>query len=144
MGGFLRCVIGEKMKILMLSGPGSSGKTTSLNLLYTQLLTVGKSTNKQQLGANQNDFSDVVNYMNLQIAFFTMGDYSTYLINAMKNYSSQSMDILICACNSKFVKPYKEIKKYPNFSFIQKSITIIKQDEFVKNTIDANVLFNLI
>ena len=132
------------MKILMLSGPGSSGKTTSLNMLYKQVLLVGQSTNKQPLGGNKKDFSDIVIYNNLKVAFFTMGDYSQYLIDAMRNYANQSIDVLICACNSKFVKPYKEIQKYPNSSVVQKSIATIKTNEIIQNTHDANTLLGLI
>ena len=133
------------MKIFMLSGPGSSGKTTSLNMLYERILQLGgKSKNKQRLGGDEKDFSDIVIYNNLKIAFFTMGDYSMQLVDAMQNYADQSIDVLICACNDKFVKPYKEIQRYPNSRVIQKSIAKTKEDEIIQNNKDLETLMNLI
>ena len=133
------------MKVIMLSGGNSCGKTTTLTIVYQMLLSNSwKSTNKKPLGGNRKDFEDVVNKQNKRVAIFTMGDYSLQVISAMTKYNSQKVDVLVCACNSRFVKPYIEIKKYVPNNIIQKSVTSSKNMEITMNNNDATTIFNLI
>ena len=106
------------MNIIALVGPPSCGKTTTLNILYQMLLVQGGvSTNRQQLGGNRNDFSDIVRWNGRSIVIFTMGDYSTQLIQAVQQFSGQNCDVFICACNSRLVKPQREFALYQNIIF---------------------------
>lgn len=99
------------MNIIVLMGPKSCGKTTTLNHV-ANLLTQGiVSINRQQFGSS-NDFSDIVNWKGKKIAIFTMGDYSGALVGAVANYDNQNCDILICACNNRLVRPVKAFAKY--------------------------------
>jgi GTPase SAR1 family protein len=108
------------MRIIAIIGPNSCGKTTTLNLVYQELLNASyKSTIKQPLGGNPNDFSDILVGNGKKIAIFTMGDYSTPLVNAILNYENQNCDFLICACNTNRVKPQSLISKYLNNIFIK-------------------------
>ena len=128
----------------MLSGSKSCGKSSTLNVIHQLLLANdGVSTNKQPLGSNKKDFSDIVSYQNQKIAFFTMGDYSMHIISAMTNYGNRGIDVLICACNNKFVKPYKEIEKYPHH-LLTKTLASAAISQQAANTADADKIFTLI
>lgn len=50
------------MRIVVLQGMPNTEKTSTLNLVYDMLVTNGGgvSTNRQPLGGNQSDFSDIV------------------------------------------------------------------------------------
>jgi len=132
------------MEIIMLSGKNSSGKTTTLNLLHKVVLSKnGKSTCKKQLGGNKYDFSDVVQFNNKTIGFFTMGDYSLEVCNAIKKYDNLKIDILICACNSRFIKPFQLIKNY-TYKIINKTLASNKSDEIGSNQKDMDLIMDLI
>jgi GTPase SAR1 family protein len=103
------------MKILALVGPGSCGKTTTINLVYKDLIDKGAtSKNKKQEGGNKMDFSAEVTWNGKLICFLSMGDYSGYLIDAIGKYDNLKCDIFICACNNRFKNPFKVFAKYHN------------------------------
>jgi len=132
---------GEKMKIIMLKGKNSCGKTKTLCILYKKIVPEnGKSNCKKQLGGNKCDFSDIVEYNNKTIAFFTMGDYSIQLCNAMNYYNTLKVDFLICACNSKLVKPFQNINNYKH-EIINKTVATKKTEEHDLNQKDADEIF---
>jgi len=64
------------MKIIVPQGMPNTDKTKTLNLVYSLLVPNGggNSTNRQPLGGDRNDFSDIILKGNQRIAFFTMGD----------------------------------------------------------------------
>lgn len=134
------------MRIITLQGMPSTGKTSTLSLVYNFLLqNGGSSTNRQLLGGDPNDFSDVMEIRNQRIAFYTMGDYSNYLANAIYNYDSQACDLLICALstNSPKVRANKALNQFNAFR-LNKTIAINSNVELSTNTIDAQTIFHLI
>ena len=105
------------MKIIVLQGIPNVGKTSTLNLVWDTLTNNGgTSTNRQLLGGDPNDFSDVVILNNQMIGFFTMGDYSNDLSNAVYDYSAQGCNLLICALstNNAKVRANNAINKFVN------------------------------
>ena len=61
------------VETILLTGPDSCGKTTTINLVYNrQLATGGISTGKMALGGNPSDFEYVVNYGSKRVAFFLL------------------------------------------------------------------------
>ncbi|MCZ4243837.1 hypothetical protein [Pedobacter punctiformis] len=130
------------MKILTLYGDSGKGKTTTLNIVYDMLIKTGVVPGiKTQLGANSNDFSVIVTYKGQQVAFYTMGDYSGALIEAIRYYSGLKVDTLICACNNKLVKPPKEIAKYSGPPLFLKTLATNHVARLTANTADANTIF---
>jgi len=104
------------MEVIMLDGPGSCGKTTTLNLVYSELTTIHGATvhtNKTPLGGNQQDFEVILNYNGKTVAIFTMGDFSNMIINAMNKYA-RLVNVLVIACNNRFRNPYIAIQAYKN------------------------------
>lgn len=134
------------MRIIALRGGRSCGKTTTINLVYNKIIALGgTSTGRGQVGGDKYDFEDLVKYKNLNVAFYSMGDFSYCTINVIKKYDALRVDILIIASNVKFVKPIKLIMKYSN-NLIPKTIASPsnKSNDSVANTLDANTIFSLI
>jgi ABC-type branched-subunit amino acid transport system ATPase component len=104
------------MKVIMLEGPSSCGKTTTVNLVYDILIaTLGTTviTAKSLLGGNPKDFEAMLMYAGKKVALFSMGDYSNAVVGAMNKYHGLA-DVLVVACNSKFTHPRIAITAYPN------------------------------
>ncbi len=137
------------MKIIVLKGNSNIGKTTTLNIVYDNLINQGGlSTNRQTIGnPNQNDFSDIVDWKNKKIAFYTMGDYSTYLKEAIYCYEKQKCDILVCAIstNNPKVRANKALNE-PRFNtnVVNKQVSSIKANENSYNQSDSNIIINLL
>jgi hypothetical protein len=135
------------MKIIPLRGKDKCGKTETLTIVYLKILdNKGESTCKKTEGNPIfKDFSDIVKYKGLKVAFFTMGDYSTVTTRIIKEYHTQKVDVLILASNTKFVKPIKLIEKYIH-QMIEKTIATsnTKKDYKTKNDSDADRIFALI
>lgn len=136
------------MRIIVLQGMPNTGKTSTLNLVYDLLVPNGGgvSTNRQVIGnPKQNDFSDIVVRGTQRIAFFTMGDYSTYLANAIYDYDRQGCDVLVCALstNTAKVRANNALNQF-NATRINKTIAPNATAELATNKADAQTIFNLI
>lgn len=135
------------MRIIVLQGTRNTGKTITLNIVYDIVLqNGGVSSNRQVIGnPTQNDFSDIVLRGNQRIAFFTMGDYSTYLANAIYEYDRQNCDVLVCAIstNTPKVRANNALNQFTT-TRINKTVTPNSTLELAINTADAQTIFNLI
>lgn len=136
------------MKIIALRGGNSSGKSTTLNLVYDELvnkLGAQIQTPKTVIGDPKfNDFECVVTYLSQTIAFYTMGDYSKLTINAIMKYSPTA-DMMILATNDRFVLPMRTILTFPNF-VLHKTIATPKTPSNIitKNQLDCNTIISQI
>lgn len=136
------------MRIIVLQGMPNTGKTTTLNLVYDLIVRptgISISTNRQPLGSDPNDFSDIVLRGNQRIAFYTMGDYSNHLANAILNYSRQNCDVMVCALstNTLKVRANNMLNKF-NTTKINKTIASAQITEQQANNTDAQTIFILI
>ena len=123
----------------MLSGKSNCGKTTTLNKVYEFINPTNENIikAKTKLGGDPYDFECIIKYKGKTVAFFTMGDYSSYLIEAFVKYNNKHCDILICACNIHFKRPYQRIKQYSHSLINKKITTSQKQADFeVANNFD--------
>lgn len=97
------------MKTIALRGPSSSGKSSTLNLVYDELINnLGAIVLNPKIVVGNpiyNDFESVVSYKSKKIAFYTMGDYAGKTIEAIEKFKALSVDILIIATNEKFIRP---------------------------------------
>ena len=113
------------MEIIALEGLSNTGKTTTIGLLYQMLLNNGGiPTNKQQLGRDPNDFSDIViNYKNLKIAIFTMGDNSNAISQAIVNYNNLNCDFFVCSLSTgtSKIRANNRLNQYRNIR-VQKTV----------------------
>ncbi|MCC9019764.1 hypothetical protein [Flavobacterium lipolyticum] len=134
------------MEIIVLEGSSNTGKSTTIGLLYQLLLNVGTSTNKQPLGGDPKDFSDIViNYKNLKIAVFSMGDNSTAISQAIVHYNNQKCDLFICSLSTGTpkIRANNRINQFNN-TRISKTIASQILTESQANNNDASRIFALI
>ena len=135
------------MQIIVLEGLSNTGKSTTIGLLYNLLLNNGgTSTNKQPLGNDPKDFSDIIiNYKNLKISIFTMGDNSTAISQAIQNYNNKNCDFFICSLSSGTpkIRAKKRINQFIN-TRIPKTIASQNITQSQANNNDANTILNLI
>ena len=135
------------MKIIALKGPGTTGKSTTLNLVYDDLIKLGAKilVSKTVLGnPKHRDFECVLEYLSKKVAFYTMGDYSGYTIEAIDKYNKGLCDVLIIATNDKFVKPTAKILKFPSNVIIPKTIATptIPSNIQIANDLDKNTVIS--
>jgi hypothetical protein len=135
------------MEIIVLEGLPDTGKSTTIGLVHSLLLkNGGTSTNKQPLGGDPKDFSDIViNYKKLKIVIFTMGDNSTAISQAIQNYQNQNCDFFICSLSTGTPKTRanNRINRFNNTRFT-KSIASQMLTESQANNNDANNIFNIL
>ena len=92
------------MDIILLSGAPNSGKTTTMNLVYSDLITRGATVVAPKIivGGNPLDFECVLKYKGKSVAIFSMGDYLHECWSAVIKYAY--CDKLILAYSDKFAK----------------------------------------
>lgn len=134
------------MKIIALKGANSTGKSTTLNLVYDALMSISgnKSTPKKIFG---NDFECTVTQTNgTKIGFYTMGDYSGHTLKAIDTFQQLNVDILVLATNAKFKKPTVKIGQFPGSHILQKSVAHPKNkaSNTVENQKDCTAVIALL
>jgi len=134
------------MRIIILEGSGDVGKTSTLNLLYYDIISEGAVMSpRTPLGGDANDFESIGDLNGEKIAVYTMGDFSSTLRTAIYKYSALGVDILICAINtnSKMAWANSAINHFSHVRH-QKTTTAIISTRSVVNRADASILFSLI
>ena len=122
------------MKIIALLGKNSSGKSCTLNILYTLLLNEGYiqiDGYHRSLGAKtQNDFFDVFQNENKKIGICSMGDYvngNDSVEGLLKQFSVIGCTVTFCACTTDKIKTVSAIEKYTDHIKIPRSMTKCKK-----------------
>lgn len=100
----------------MLSGPASSGKTTTINMVYEELVQLGASPIiPRPASVNIRDFEALVDFTSTKgvcnkIALASFGDYSLEVLHHMSYYEGMGCDVLICTCRDYFSHPFNRLK----------------------------------
>ena len=87
-------------KIIVVYGDSNTGKTTVIDQVYRKLIELGaqeKIPRKEDLSG---DFKAVISCGKKTIAFYSFGDYKSYVDEQVEKY--KEYDILITAYNKKF------------------------------------------
>jgi len=87
------------MKVYILEGPKSSGKTTTLEMLYAVLFTNNAEVKCPLSLVGDKDFEVVFAYRNKKVAIFSQGDYTKNCKETIAKYAD-SIDVLIMAHSS--------------------------------------------
>lgn len=97
------------MRIIMVEGNSDSHKTTTINLVYFQLLQYGASVlqPRTQIGGQLFDFECILEYKNKKIAFFSMGDDYEPVKDALQKYNQLGCNWLIMANSYKRKIPHE-------------------------------------
>jgi ABC-type branched-subunit amino acid transport system ATPase component len=133
----------NELNVIALIGPGSCGKTTTLNMLYSTLLAGDVSPTRSQEGGNPNDFSDIIIWNDLRIAFFTMGDFSRGIVGAIRWADQENCNFLIVAINDQFVRPFQVLQQFQNVQ-IRKVKVQDKSQRAIANRAIADQIMNLL
>ncbi|MES2671683.1 MAG: hypothetical protein V4673_14865 [Pseudomonadota bacterium] len=110
------------MDIILLSGNSNSGKTTTMNVVYEELISKGATVvrSKVQVGGNIKDFECVLKYKGKLVAMCSMGDYLMHCCFAAVRYAS--CDKLVLAYNNRFKQDLAAVvASCQNHSVIRKS-----------------------
>lgn len=136
------------MKVIMLTGPAGSGKSTTLAHVYNILMSFPGAqvvSPKTQAGGRKYDFKCVIRITppwggnDLDIAIFSMGDLAYAVNDAMIYYFNQKVDVLIIP-NSGFLSPVKQLATYAGSVNLKKTVDIENQDR--ANAIDCWQIIN--
>jgi hypothetical protein len=131
------------MKVIALLGIENTGKSHTINLVYSLLLVKGYN---QVSGYFENlgdpkfeDFFDVLIKEDIKVGFVAMGDYErgkSKLSNYIAKLEHLSCDFVICACRDKDgIK--NEVKKFETHVFISKIISKGAEENRIINVKDA-------
>ena len=128
------------MKIIVLLGCTNSGKTTTINMVFS--IIGGKAAyNKIQYGS-PNDFESNFVYKNKNIAIYSLGDTQARVCEAIDKYTDMSVDVLIVAYNTRFAKSLSTLK--PNNTFVTINKTFDRQNQDTANKNDCNnIILNI-
>lgn len=106
------------MEIIVLEGLPNKGKTETIGIVYDLVINAkGVSQGRSQVGSDPRDFEDIVTgYKSKKIAFYSAGDQSNFLANAVRKYAAAKCDLLICALslNGSKLNANKAINKHVN------------------------------
>jgi len=87
------------VKVIILEGSKSKGKTTTLQMLYAVLITNKAEVQCPPSLVGDKDFETVLIYRNKKVAIFSQGDYTKNCKEAIAKYAD-SVDVLIMAHSS--------------------------------------------
>jgi len=140
------------MKIIVLQGTPSTGKTSTIWLVRDLLLNNNGNALPNEFkifGDNptpyKDDFQDIIQYNNLNVAIYSMGDYSNLLTKSVYDFDRQCCDVLVCALSINTAKVRaNNALNYFNATRINKTIALSATVELITNTTDAQTIFNLI
>jgi hypothetical protein len=121
-----------KMKVIMLSGPGNSGKTKTMNKLYDALIEkndVSIICPRTQYGGDPDDFECTLCYRGKKVALFSMGDMARDIFRAIYFYEGRGCDILVCVCNDKYSTPPQCVKEDYTGRMIRKLVADRENEE---------------
>lgn len=109
------------MHSLAFVGPTSSGKTTTLTLVYGMLINEFELEviERNQEGGDLRDFSVIMVRGELRIAMNLMGDYAKGVINCFEWAHQHGCTHLITACNEHFSQPFAHFRRNGTVIFKQ-------------------------
>lgn len=133
------------MRTIVLRGDAHCGKTTTLRMLYDELIT--QSTTLEPItewGEPTNlDFCTMLLYNGCKVAIYSMGDLSRHTVAAVREYRAKGADILICSCRAYMVNPYKEMAK-DGYTAIDKRVATTPEQYEPTNKADKALIIGAI
>ena len=127
------------MKIIMVKGNSDSHKTTTINLVYFQLLQSGAAViePRTQAGGLLFDFETLLEYNGKTVGICSMGDMYGYVKQMLKRFAQKKCDWLIMA-NSNDDRITAEVLRYdPSPVIIDKyrpeEIDLQDKDKIISN-----------
>jgi hypothetical protein len=132
------------MKVIVLMGPSSCGKSHTINMVHHLLLDdkyVAVSYNFRILGnPEQNDFIDILIKNDLKIGIFSMGDYAIgkdSVGNLLRQLEEANCNYVFCACTIDKQGTQDAVNRYTDLQKINKEITSNVSQQAGANFSDA-------
>lgn len=133
------------MKIILLRGDGSSGKTTTFNMLYDVLAKkYSQRPNKPHLGDDPKDFECTFKVNgSKKIVLYSMGDIKYCCDEATEKY--KTADVLVMAYNTRF-KNFCMNGNYSEMHIIAKTVakSNAEAEKDSANSSDCDKIISLI
>lgn len=139
------------MKVIALVGAENSGKSHTINVVYSLLLASGYTQVQDHfrtLGNPKNkDFIDILEKDDKKVGFVGMGDYTTgigksleSLLDELKN---NGCDVTICACRNN-PKIVAAVKNYASHFIVSKTLSTGSENDRIVNVADAITMITYI
>lgn len=132
------------MKIILLFGTTNCGKTSTIKAVYDSLKSHSDIIKYEEIGNADGDICSVLKYHGALIAICSMGDYSNFVCDRIKEYDQMGCSIFICACNDKFVRPFTRIEQYKGSKLIRKTVCDIEEGRADVNQKDASCILQVV
>ena len=137
------------MKIIALQGRGDSGKTTTINLLPSILISNGFRQVPNKYQNHGGDFLDIYDDGNKKVGITSSGDTYDLVNDKLTDLVNEKCDVCICACRTADRKPPGTIaatKKFPGYTneYVAKTYATGSSGQLTTNQKDAQTLFNRI
>lgn len=136
-------------RIIALQGRGSSGKTTTINILPAILRANGYMQVPGMYQQHGADFLDVYENGIIRLGITSSGDTYDLVHDRLTDLINAGCAVCICACRTRDNVPpgtIAAVNSFPGFTptFIQKTYAATPSQEPAVNTADANTVFNAI
>ncbi len=137
------------MKVISLRGPENSGKSHTINTVYSYLIREGFTQvpdNYRDLGNFQRDkdFTDILSKDKLIIGIVGLGDYQkgiNRLQRLIDNLFKQGCMVVICASRNNAVFD-NMVTVFGNYVFIDKTMSTGNSNNRIVNAYDAQQIVN--
>lgn len=109
----------------MLIGGSGSGKTTTLKMVYDELVNSGKATElvpKEKIEGTE-DIRCILQYGDKKVGMFTEGDYAEDIIYAIGYYEGAGCDVLLVANRYK-ARPQARVSGNPSNVVLEKTMPL--------------------
>lgn len=138
------------MKVIALVGNADTGKSHTINTVYSFLLRDGYLQvpgNFRVLGnPKYKDFIDVIELRNVIIGFVGMGDFilgPNSLKSLLRELEQLGCHIAICGCRD-IPKIVKAVTDYPNHHLVPKTSASGEANQRIVNVVDAERMISFI
>ncbi|MGU3376132.1 hypothetical protein [Chryseobacterium sp. M5A1_1a] len=137
------------MKVIALSGAADTGKSHTINIIYTFLLRDGYLQvpgNFRVLGnPSIEDFIDILERDGKKVGFIGMGDYiigeGKSLKSLLEELESKGCDTALCAARD-LPRILAAVQAYPHHIIINKTLSTGDENNRIVNTNDAVVMIS--
>jgi hypothetical protein len=135
--------------IIALQGKGSSGKTTTINMLPAILRANGYRPVPGKYRQHGAGFLDVYENGVIRLGVTSSGDTYDLVHDRLSDLINAGCTVCICACRTRDNVPpgtIAAVNSFPGYipTFIQKTYATTPAQEPITNAADANSLFNAI
>ena len=133
------------MKVIALRGIENSGKSHTINVLYSFLIRDGYKQVPGHFEIQGNpkfqDIFDILTKDGILVGVIGMGDFENTphsIDKLISDLETKGCDIILCACRNKSGILNKVLHKYPSVIWVDKEFSTVESQNRIVNVSDAN------